>query len=207
MNSIVIIIALVFLTLGVAYGIGAGKIKSDKDVVHEMGRSMSSMGSYIVLVFVASQFVKFFAESNVGTIIAVKGADFLKDANITGIPLIIGFILVTAFINLFMGSASAKWAIMAPIFIPMLMQMGFAPEFTQMAYRIGDSTTNIISPLMTYFALIVSFAEKYDKKSGIGTMISTMLPYSVALLIGWSLLLIVWMVFGLPLGPSGVIGI
>lgn len=206
MNSIVIIIALVFLALGVAYGIGAGKIKNDKDVVHEMGRSMSTMGSYIVLVFVASQFVKFFAESNVGTIIAVKGADFLRDANITGIPLVIGFILVTAFINLFMGSASAKWAIMAPIFIPMFMQMGFAPEFTQMAYRIGDSTTNIISPLMTYFALIVSFAEKYDKKSGIGTMISTMLPYSLALLLGWSVLLIVWMVFGLPLGPSGVIG-
>ncbi|MGL4741699.1 MAG: AbgT family transporter [Sarcina sp.] len=206
MNSIVVIIALVFLTLGVAYGIGAGKIKSDKDVIKEMSKTMSTMGGYIVLVFFAAQFVQFFNQSNVGTVIAVKGAEFLKAANIGGIPLILGFILITAFINLFMGSASAKWAIMAPIFIPMLMGMGFSPEFTQMAYRIGDSSTNIISPLMTYFALIVSFAEKYDKESGIGTMISTMVPYSISLLLGWAGLLIVWMTLNIPLGPSGFIG-
>ncbi|MGL4450338.1 MAG: AbgT family transporter [Sarcina sp.] len=205
MNSIVIIIAIVFLVLGVAYGIGAGSIKNDKDVIKEMSKTMSTMGGYLVLVFFASQFVAYFAQSNVGTVIAVKGADFLKAANIGGIPLILGFILVTAFINLFMGSASAKWAIMAPIFIPMLMEMGFAPEFTQMAYRIGDSSTNIISPLMTYFALIVSFAEKYDEESGIGTMISTMVPYSITFLLSWSVLLIIWMVFSLPLGPGGSI--
>lgn len=205
MNSIVVIIALVFLTLGVVYGIGTGYIKSDKDIVREMGKSMSTMGGYIVLVFFAAQFVQYFSQTNVGTVIAVKGAEFLKASNIGGIPLILGFIVVTAFINLFMGSASAKWAIMAPIFIPMLMGMGFAPEFTQMAYRIGDSTTNIISPLMTYFALIVSFAEKYDKEAGIGTMISTMVPYSIALLLGWSVLLIVWMTFNLPLGPGASI--
>lgn len=205
MNSIVIIIAIVFLVLGVAYGIGAGSIKNDKDVIKEMSRTMSTMGGYLVLVFFASQFVAYFAQSNVGTVIAVKGADFLKSANVGGIPLILGFILVTAFINLFMGSASAKWAIMAPIFIPMLMEMGFAPEFTQMAYRIGDSSTNIISPLMTYFALIVSFAEKYDEESGIGTMISTMVPYSITFLLSWSALLIIWMLFKLPLGPGGAI--
>ncbi|MGL4654960.1 MAG: AbgT family transporter [Sarcina sp.] len=205
MNSIVIIIAIVFLVLGVAYGIGAGSIKNDKDVIKEMSKTMSTMGGYLVLVFFASQFVAYFAQSNVGTVIAVKGADFLKAANIGGIPLILGFIIVTAFINLFMGSASAKWAIMAPIFIPMLMELGFAPEFTQMAYRIGDSTTNIISPLMTYFALIVSFAEKYDEESGIGTMISTMVPYSISFLLSWSVLLIIWMTFKLPLGPGATI--
>lgn len=206
-NAIVVIISLVFFVLGVAYGIGARKIKNDKDIIKEMGKTMSTMGGYIVLVFFASQFIKYFAESNIGTVIAVKGSDFLQDANITGIPLILGFILVTAFINLFMGSASAKWAIMAPIFIPMLMKMGYSPEFTQMAYRIGDSTTNIISPLMTYFALIVSFAEKYDKESGIGTMISTMIPYSISLLIGWSVLLIIWVTFNIPLGPGAYINI
>ncbi|MGL4990051.1 MAG: AbgT family transporter [Sarcina sp.] len=205
MNSIVVIIALVFLALGVAYGIGTRSIKNDKDIIREMSKTMSTMGGYIVLVFFAAQFVQYFNQSNVGTVIAVKGAEFLQNSNIGPIPLILGFILVTAFINLFMGSASAKWAIMAPIFVPMLMGMGFAPEFTQMAYRIGDSTTNIISPLMTYFALIVSFAEKYDKESGIGTMISTMLPYSIALLIGWSVLLVVWMTLKLPLGPAGSI--
>lgn len=206
MSSIVVVISLAFFVLGVAYGIGAGKIKNDKDIVKEMGKTMSSMGGYIVLVFFAAQFVAYFAHSNIGTVIAVKGADVLKAANISGLPLVIGFILITAFINLFMGSASAKWAIMAPIFVPMLMQMNISPEFTQMAYRIGDSTTNIISPLMTYFALIVSFAEKYDEESGIGTLISTMVPYSMALLIGWTVLLIVWYVFKLPLGPGAFIG-
>lgn len=206
-NSIVVIISLIFLVLGVAYGIGAKRIKNDKDIVKEMGKTMSTMGGYIVLVFFASQFIKYFSESNIGTIIAVKGADFLEASNIGGIPLILGFIAVTAFINLFMGSASAKWAIMAPIFIPMLMRLGYSPEFTQMAYRIGDSTTNIISPLMTYFALIVSFAEKYDKESGIGTMISTMVPYSISLLIGWSVLLIIWVTFNIPLGPGAYIGL
>ena len=202
MNSIVVSIAFVFLLAGVGYGIGEGKIKSDKDIIGEMGKTMSTMGSYIVLVFFAAQFVAYFGKTNLGTVIAVKGADFLKATGIQGIPLLVGFILVTAFINLFMGSASAKWAIMAPIFVPMLMGVNISPEMTQMAYRIGDSTTNIISPLMTYFALIVSFSEKYDKESGIGTMISTMVPYSVCLLIGWTILLMLWYVFKLPLGPG-----
>ncbi|WP_300350306.1 AbgT family transporter [Clostridium sp.] len=205
MNSIVVSISLVFLLAGVGYGIGVGKIKSDKDVIDEMSKTMSTMGGYIVLVFFAAQFVAFFGKSNLGTVIAVKGADMLEVSGIQGIPLLIGFIIVTAFINLFMGSASAKWAIMAPIFVPMLMGVHISPEMTQMAYRIGDSTTNIISPLMTYFALIVSFTEKYDKESGIGTMISTMLPYSVCLLIGWTVLLMIWYVFKLPLGPGTAI--
>lgn len=200
MDSIVIIITILFLIPGIAYGIGEKTIKNDKQVINLMGKSMSTMGGYIVLVFFASQFVAYFNYTNLGTVIAVKGANFLESTGIKGIPLLIGFIIVAAFINLFMGSASAKWAIMAPIFVPMLMGIGYSPELTQMAYRIGDSSTNIISPLMSYFALIVAFAEKYDKDSGIGTLISTMVPYSIALLIGWSVLLIIWFVFKLPLG-------
>lgn len=200
MDSIVVIIAILFLIPGIAYGIGEKTIKNDKQVINLMGKSMSSMGSYIVLVFFASQFVAYFGYTKLGTIIAVKGANFLEATGIKGVPLLIAFIVVAAFINLFMGSASAKWAIMAPIFVPMLMGIGYSPELTQIAYRIGDSTTNIISPLMSYFALIVAFAEKYDKDSGIGTLISTMVPYSIVFLIGWSLLLVVWFLLKLPLG-------
>lgn len=205
MNSIVLIIALFFLVPGVAYGIGAKTIKSDKDIVNGMSKAMSTMGSYLVLAFVASQFVAYFSYTKLGTIIAVKGADALEAAGLKGITLILMFVLLTAFINLFMGSASAKWAIMAPIFVPMFMKAGFAPEFTQVAYRIGDSTTNIISPLMNYFAVIVAFASKYDEDSGIGTLISTMVPYSIIFLIGWSILLIIWYFAGWPIGPGAQI--
>ena len=200
MTSIVVIISLLFLIPGIAYGIGERTIRDDKQVINLMGKSMSAMGSYIVLVFFAAQFVSYFSYTNLGTIIAVKGANFLEATGIKGIPLLLAFIVVVAFINLFMGSASAKWAIMAPIFVPMLMGIGYSPELTQMAYRIGDSTTNIISPLMSYFALIVAFAEKYDKDSKIGTLISTMVPYSIAFLIGWSILLMIWFGLNLPLG-------
>lgn len=200
MDSIVVIIAILFLIPGIAYGIGSKTIKNDKQVVDLMGKSMAAMGGYIVLVFFAAQFVAYFSYTNLGTVIAVKGANFLEATGIKGIPLLLGFIVVVSFINLFMGSASAKWAIMAPIFVPMLMGIGYSPELTQMAYRIGDSATNIISPLMSYFALIVAFAEKYDKDTGIGTLITTMVPYSIAFLIGWSILLIIWFVFKLPLG-------
>ena len=202
MDSIVIIIALLFFIPGVAYGIGCKTIKSDKDVINLMGKSMSTMGGYIVLVFFAAQFVQYFSYTNIGIVIAVNGANFLEGIGFTGIPLIVSFVILTAFINLFMGSASAKWAIMAPVFIPMLMNLGTSPALVQMAYRIGDSSTNIISPLMSYFALIVAFAEKYDKKSGVGTLITTMIPYSIAFLIGWTVLLIIWYMFGLPLGPG-----
>ena len=202
MDSIVIIIALLFFIPGVAYGIGCKTIKNDKDVISLMAKSMSTMGGYIVLVFFASQFVQYFSYTNIGIVIAVNGANFLEGIGFTGIPLIISFVILTAFINLFMGSASAKWAIMAPVFIPMLMNLGTSPALVQMAYRIGDSSTNIISPLMSYFALIVAFAEKYDKKSGVGTLITTMIPYSIAFLIGWTILLVIWYTFGLPLGPG-----
>lgn len=194
-----------FLIPGLVYGKVAQTIKSDKDAVAMMGKAMSTMGGYLVLVFISAQFVAYFNYTNLGTFIAVKGAAGLEAIGFTGLPLILGFILVSAFINLFMGSASAKWAIMAPVFVPMLMQLGYSPEFTQVAYRIGDSTTNIISPLMSYFAMIVAFAQQYDKKAGMGTIISLMLPYSIAFLIGWSLLLVVWFIGNLPIGPEAFI--
>lgn len=137
-----------------------------------------------------------------GLVIGVYGAQFLEGANLTGIPLILGFIFVTGIINLFIGSASAKWAMMAPVFVPIMMYLGYSPELTQMAYRIADSTTNIISPLMTYFAIIIAFAQKYDKKMGIGTLISVMFPYSIVFMIVWTIMLIVWMLLGLDLGPG-----
>lgn len=202
MGGIVPIIALMFLIPGVAYGIGAGTIKGDKDIANFAAKSMASMGSYIVLAFVSAQFVTYFTWSNLGTILAVNGAKFLETVGLTGLPLMFGFILVAAFINLFIGSASAKWAIMAPIFVPMFMQLGYSPELTQVAYRIGDSTTNIISPLMSYFAIVIAFAQSYDEDTGIGTLISTMLPFSMMFLLSWALFFAAWFLLGLPLGPG-----
>lgn len=205
MSSLVPIIAILFLIPGIVYGIVNKTIRNDKDVAAQMADTMASMGMFIVLAFTAGQFVAFFAETNMGTVLGVYGAEFLDSINLTGIPLIVLFILITAFINLFIGSASAKWAMMAPIFVPIMMQLGYSPELTQMAYRIADSSTNIITPLMTYFAIIIAFAQRYDKRMGIGTLISVMVPYSIYFLITWTLMLIVWMLFGIPLGPGSPI--
>jgi aminobenzoyl-glutamate transport protein len=199
------IVALIFIggaVGGISYGLGAGTIKSDKDVIKGMSAAMKTLATYIVLVFFAAQFVAFFNWTNLGLIFAVEGADFLKSINLGSIPLMLSFVLVSAFINLFMGSASAKWAIMAPVFIPMFMLLGYSPEFTQAAYRVGDSVTNIISPMMSYFVLIVAFFQRYDEKAGIGTIIATMLPYTIVFLIIWSIMLAVWMLLGIPVGPG-----
>ncbi len=204
-NGIIIGILLMFFIPGLVYGIIVGTIKNDKHVAKYIGQSMSGMGGYIVLVFFAAQFVYFFNYSNLGIIFAIKGAHGLQAIGLTGITLIVAFVLLSAFINMFMGSASAKWAIMAPVFIPMLMLIDppYHPGLTQAAFRIGDSVTNLITPMMSYFALIVTFAQKYDEKYGIGTIISTMLPYTVVLTVGWILLLVIWMILGIPLGPDG----
>src|SRR5699024_6148001 len=185
MDSLVPIIALLFFVPGFVYGKVTKGIKNDKDVADQLAKTMGTMGMFIVLAFTAGQFVAYFAESNMGLVIGVYGANFLESIHLTGIPLLITFILISATINLFIGSASAKWAMMAPIFVPIMMQLGYSPEVTQMAYRISDSSTNIITPLMTYFALIIAFAQKYDKKMGIGTLISVMIPYSVFFLVSW----------------------
>ncbi len=204
-NGLVPTIMLFFIIPGLAYGIVSGSVRSDKDVVKFMSKSMATMGGYLVLAFFAAQFIKYFAYTNLGIILAVSGANFLESIGFTGLPLIIGFILVAGFINLFIGSASAKWGIMAPVFVPMMYRLGFTPEFTQLAYRIGDSCTNIITPLMSYFAVIVVFAQKYDEDTGIGTLISTMVPYSIMFLLGWTLLLVLWYFFGWPIGPEAFI--
>ncbi|NEN87788.1 MAG: AbgT family transporter, partial [Okeania sp. SIO3H1] len=204
-QGIVPIIMVGFILPGIIYGKAAGTIQSDKDIAQGMTQAMSLMGYYIALSFFAAQFVAYFGWSNLGIILAINGANFLKATGFTGLPLLISFIIVSGFINLFIGSASAKWNIMAPVFVPMLMLVGYTPELTQMVYRIGDSTTNIITPLMPYFPIIVAFAQRYDKKTGMGTLIATMLPYSLAFLISWSALFIIWFLFGIPIGPGAVI--
>lgn len=198
-------IAVLFLvtgTMGIVYGFITKKFKSDTDVIKGMTDSFKSIVAFLVLVFFASQFVAWFKWSNLGLVLAINGAAFLQDINLGLIPLVILFVLFSAFINLFMGSASAKWAILAPVFIPMFMLLGYSPELSQAVYRIGDSVTNIISPMMSFFALIIVYFEKYDKKAGMGTLISTMLPYSVGFLIFWLALIIIWILLGLPLGPD-----
>jgi len=202
MQGIIAIIALVFFIPAVVYGFVSGEFKGEKDVCRAMGKAMSSMGSFIALAFVSAQFINYFSYTKLGTIIAINGANLLKNAGIGGIPLMLAFILFSALINLLMGSASAKWTILAPVFIPMFMLLGFSPELTQVAFRIGDSCTNVITPLMSHFAMILTFVKRYDENSGIGTLISTMLPYSIIFLIGWAILLMVWMLLGLPLGPG-----
>jgi aminobenzoyl-glutamate transport protein len=190
------------VVLGIAYGIGAGTIKKDSDIIKGMDKSMETLGSYIVLVFFAAQFVAFFNWTNLGMIVAVEGANLLKSSGLGPIPLLIAFIIISAIINLFIGSASAKWAVMAPVFVPMFMLLSYSPEVIQVAYRVGDSVTNIVSPMMSYFALIIAFVGKYDKQAGIGTLIATMLPYTITFFIIWSIMFIVWFALGIPVGPG-----
>ena len=202
MEGIIPIITLLFFIPSVVYGVKTGKYHGEKDVCNAMGRAMASMSSYIALTFVAAQFINYFKYTQLGTIIALKGAEFFRNAGIGTVPMMILFVLFAAFINLFMGSASAKWALIAPVFVPMFMLLGYTPEFAQAAYRIGDSCTNVITPMMSHFSMIIVFMQKYDKEAGIGTLVSTMLPYSICFLIGWSLLLIFWILLNLPLGPG-----
>ena len=202
------VVALLFITaggMGLAYGFATGKYKNDSDVVKGMATSMKTLGTYLVLVFFAAQFVAYFKWSNLGIIIAVKGAGLLMSFDIGLIPLMTLFILLSAAINMLMGSASAKWAILAPRFIPMFMIMGYSPELSQVVYRIGDSVTNVISPMMSFFALIIAFFQKYDSEAGIGTIVAAMVPYSITFLIFWIILLVIWLTLGIPLGPDAII--
>jgi aminobenzoyl-glutamate transport protein len=187
---------------GITYGIVTKKYKNDSDIMNSMADSLKTLATYMVLVFFAAQFVAYFKWSNLGLIMAIKGAGILSAMNMGLIPLVIVFVIFAATLNMFMGSASAKWALIAPIFIPIFMFLGYSPELAQVVFRIGDSVTNIISPMMSFFALIIAFIQKYDKKAGIGTVIATMLPYSVAFFIAWTLLIVIWVWIGLPLGPD-----
>lgn len=202
MSGIVAFIFLGGLSVGVAYGVAAGTIRKESDVVGFMGKQMETLGTYLVLVFFAAQFVAYFHWTNLGLITAVNGADALKASGLGGVPLLIGFVLLSAALNLLIGSASAKWAIMAPVFVPMFMLLGYSPALTQAAYRVGDSVSNVISPMMSYFALIVAFAQRYDRAAGIGTIVATMLPYTLAFLAAWGAFLGLWFALDLPLGPG-----
>ena len=192
------------LVAGIAYGIGAGTIRNDHDVVDGMSASLATMGSYIVMAFFASQFLAYFTWTNLGTVLAVKGAGVLQGFDLQDSPIIllVSLVFFTSAVDLLIGSASAKWTLLAPIFVPMFMLLGYSPEIVQGAYRVGDSCTNIITPLNQYFPLILGFAVRYVPKTGIGSMIALMLPYSVAFLIAWTLMLMGWIALGLPVGPG-----
>ncbi len=196
------VLFIVAAVLGIVYGSITGKFKNDSDVVKGMVESFKTLVAFLVLVFFAAQFVAYFKWSNLGLIIAIDGAHFLNSLDMGLIPLVILFIILSGFINMFMGSASAKWAILGPVFIPMFMLMGYSPELSQVVFRIGDSVTNMISPMMSFFALIIVYYEKYDKKAGIGTLMSTMLPFTVVFFLFWAVLLVGWILLDLPLGPG-----
>lgn len=202
LRGFIAVLFLVTTTLGAVYGYTVGTFKTQNDLVNGMNTSFKSLASFLVLVFFAAQFVAWFRWSNLGLLLAINGAHGLQSADIGLIPLVVIFVLFAGFMNLFMGSASAKWAILGPVFIPIFMLLGYSPELSQAVFRVGDSFTNIISPMMSFFALIIVYYQKYDKKASIGTIMATMMPYSLAFFVVWVLLLIVWILIGLPLGPE-----
>ncbi len=204
MRGLVTFIFLFGLLPGIAYGIAAGTIKNDHSVVAGMTQTMKSMASFIVLAFFAAQFIEYFKWTNLGIITAVSGAELIQKLGLQDMPilLMIAVIIFAGAVNILISSASAKWALLAPVFVPMFMLLGFSPELVQGAFRVGDSVTNIITPLMSYFPLILTFIHKYDPKAGIGTLIATMLPYSIAFMFVWTLVLIAWILLGIPMGPD-----
>lgn len=200
MNGLIAVIMVLFLVTGAAYGFGAGTMKTSTDVIKAMEKAMAGLGSLILLLFVLSQFIAYFNYSNIGTILAVSMAGALKTASIPPLLLLVAFIVVVAVIDLLITGAIAKWALFAPIFVPLLLQLGVAPEAVLSAYRVADSPMNVITPLNVYFALVVVFAQKYDKNAGVGTLVALMIPYVIGLFTVWTLLFIAWFLLGLPWG-------
>jgi aminobenzoyl-glutamate transport protein len=200
MQAIVAFIFLFFVVPGAVYGYAAGSVTSHRDIVAGMADAMATMGTYIVMAFCASLFIAAFGKSNLGALLALKGASGLQALGLPSAITLVGIVGLSGFVDLFIGSASAKWALLAPILVPMLMTLGIPPELTQAAYRIGDSTTNVITPLMPYFPLVVVYTRRWVKSAGIGTLVSLMLPYSLVFLVAWTALLLAWWGAGLPLG-------
>jgi aminobenzoyl-glutamate transport protein len=200
MNGLIALIMVVFLAAGAAYGRGARTMNSLTDVIKAMEKALAGLGSLILLFLVLSQFVAYFNYTNMGTILALKMAGGLQAANFPPLLLLIGFIVVVGIIDLLLTGAIAKWAIFAPIFVPLLMKLSVEPEAVLAAYRVADSPINAITPLNAYFALVVGFAQKYDKNAGVGTVVSLMLPYVVIMFVLWTLLFAAWQVMGLPWG-------
>ncbi len=202
MDSLVVVIIAAFFVPGLVYGIVTKVVRNDTDAVEQVTKTLAGMGMFLVLAFTAGQFIAYFEQSNLGLVVSVLGADWLESINLTGVPLVLLFILFVGVVNLFVGSASAKWALLAPIMVPIMMQLGMSPELTQAAYRVADSTTNVLSPLLPYFAILIVVAQRYDKRLGIGSLISVMLPYSLAFMAVWTLMTMGWMGLDLPLGPN-----
>jgi aminobenzoyl-glutamate transport protein len=201
MNSLIVLIMLVFLAIGVAYGIGAKTITSSVDGINAVTKTFASLSGLVFLLFVISQFLAYFNYSNMATIVAVNLGDALDHANLGTIPLMLGFITVTGVVGMLIVGAIPKWALLAPIFVPLFMRLGVAPEAVLAAYRVADSPPNIVTPLMPYFALIVVFAQRYDKSAGVGTIVAMMLPYAVVVSLVWILLFLAWELLGVPFGP------
>lgn len=200
MRSIVPLIFLLFVIPGVVFGFVAGTFKTSKDPINAMSKSMGSMSYYVVMAFFCALFIDAFAKSNLGALLAIEGAEVLRSLALPSMVTIVGLVFLTAFVNLFVGSASAKWALLGPIFVPMLMQLNISPDLTQAAYRLGDSGSNIITPLMPYFPLVVVYCQRYVKNTGIGTLLAMMLPYSVCILLAWTAFLLLYWAVGIPLG-------
>ncbi len=200
MRSIVALIFLLFLLPGIVFGYVAGTFKGTKDIIVGMTQSMNSMAYYLVIMFFIAQFVYAFGTSNLGTLLALQGAEVLKEWELPPALTIVGIIILTGIVNIFIGSASGKWGMLAPIFVPMLMLLGISPDLAQAAYRVGDSSTNIITPLMPYFPLVVVYCQRYVKSTGIGTLAAMMLPYSAAFFVLWTIFLLLYWMIGLPLG-------
>ena len=201
-DSMVILVLLFFFVPGFAYGLVAGKIRSDHDVVRITTDTVATMAGYIVLAFCCAQFVSYFAWSNLGSIVAITGAQGLKGIGLEGAPLLVGFCLFAAVMNLLITSSSAMWAIIGPIFVPMFALLGFSPEGTQAVYRIGESATNIVTPLLPYMPFVLAAVQRYAPRAGVGTLISLMLPYSVVFLVTWTALVLAFYLFGWDTGPG-----
>ena len=191
-----------FLVIGAAYGIGAKTITSSVDGINAVAKTFAGLSGLVFLLFVISQFLAYFNYSNMATIVAVNMGDALEHANLGTIPLMLGFITVTGIVGMLIVGAIPKWALLAPIFVPLFMRLGVVPEAVMAAYRVADSPPNIVTPLMPYFALIVVFAQRYDKNAGVGTVVAMMLPYAVVVSIVWILLFLAWELLGLPFGPG-----
>lgn len=205
-DMVIMLMFVIFAASGLLYGFKSGKFKKAADIVPAMCKAMADMAPIIVILFFVAQFINYFNDSHLGVLVASLGATLVKlipeGSMFMSMVLMVAFIFLTAFVNLFMGGASSKWGLLAPIFVPMLMVAGFSPAGVQLMYRIGDSATNVISPLMNYLGVIVVFGQKYKKDFGVGNLMSMMMPISIAFLIGWTIVAVLWALAGIPIGPS-----
>lgn len=202
MDSLIVIITLVFFAAGYGYGRGAGTISGSGDVIDTITKSWAGLAGLLFLFLLIAQFIAYFNYSNIAEVLAVKLGDALESADIGAVWLLVGVIVLSILVNLIIPQSIAKWALLAPIFIPLFIRLDVAPQTVLAAYRVGDSPTNVITPLMAYFPLIVVFAQRYRKDAGIGTIVSMMLPYVVVLSIAWTLFFVAWYLLGIPLGPG-----